>query len=514
MNKIKLSIFILIISNIYSVNSQIVNERERLIGESYYRWDYNKGLLPSDSTIYFYNNQNNIVIDPYKTYLKKSFDSIEAFIAKPTYEYIEDKFVLWENPIYIQYPNEMLQFDTAINYTGNFDSNSFDYKKINLWSNDKKVRTITIECNEINCENNDTTIIIYDYNTENKISKRRQLDYNFDSNLFDTSNLYYEYSYSNNVLMNSKKVYQYPGPKQTYISDYYFYDEQLHLQKYNSYNVSYLLNINSDSLHKTFTYNDDKLINFKCESQLTDSLWTAISNLDFQYSESVLTSINGIFEQAPIVIEYYSGDDGKTDSIIKHSLPYPWPEGYKEFFIYDTYRNLIEYNCSGNSNHYAVNIKYTYDKFNRILSDTRTFYPIYEQDYIQKYIYKYTPNGNIAVVEFQGAYYGDSLSNKFTRHYYYETIPLTSPAVIENLTILVFPNPTNNTLNITVTGFNNSAPLTLNIFNVQGQNILNNANIDGVTGISFIDISNLASGVYFVEVNDRINSSRQKVVIY
>ena len=91
MNKIKLFIFIILISNIYSANSQIVNERERLIGESYYRWDDNKGLLLSDSTIYFYNNQNNIVIDPYKTYLKKSFDSIEAFIAKPTYEYIEDK---------------------------------------------------------------------------------------------------------------------------------------------------------------------------------------------------------------------------------------------------------------------------------------------------------------------------------------------------------------------------------------------------------------------------------------
>ncbi len=79
MNKIKLFTYIILSSIIYSANTQTVYERERLIGESYYRWDYNKGLLPSDSTIYFYNNQNNIVTDPYKTYLKKSFDSIEAF---------------------------------------------------------------------------------------------------------------------------------------------------------------------------------------------------------------------------------------------------------------------------------------------------------------------------------------------------------------------------------------------------------------------------------------------------
>ncbi len=73
----------------------------------------------------------------------------------------------------------------------------------------------------------------------------------------------------------------------------------------------------------------------------------------------------------------------------------------------------------------------------------------------------------------------------------------TENSDITSTNLSVFPNPTNHILNI-----NNDFPKKVNIYDLQGKLVLKAANT------SKIDVSQLVSGIYFLEVYDR-NSSRQ-----
>ncbi len=73
-----------------------------------------------------------------------------------------------------------------------------------------------------------------------------------------------------------------------------------------------------------------------------------------------------------------------------------------------------------------------------------------------------------------------------------------------NLDIIVYPNPTNNYLSITV---KQKLIKEINIYNHINQKVLNNSNYSGI-----VDISKLETGIYIIEIITSENLIRQKVI--
>jgi hypothetical protein len=74
-------------------------------------------------------------------------------------------------------------------------------------------------------------------------------------------------------------------------------------------------------------------------------------------------------------------------------------------------------------------------------------------------------------------------------------------------TIFIYPNPTNDILNYDI---KDSVEITaINIHDVSGKQVFRNEN---VSGTSSIDVSNLASGVYFVTFQSDKNAVTKKFI--
>jgi hypothetical protein len=93
--------------------------------------------------------------------------------------------------------------------------------------------------------------------------------------------------------------------------------------------------------------------------------------------------------------------------------------------------------------------------------------------------------------------------------------PVSSPAVVLSPgNILIFPNPFNDILNITVQAKNSIGELTVEIFNLYGQKIssIQNKNIFGEIKIE-TDLRHLASGIYLVIVKENGKQVYSKKII-
>jgi hypothetical protein len=93
--------------------------------------------------------------------------------------------------------------------------------------------------------------------------------------------------------------------------------------------------------------------------------------------------------------------------------------------------------------------------------------------------------------------------------------PVSSPAVVLSPgNILIFPNPFNDILNITVQAKNSIGELTVEIFNLYGQKIssIQNKNIFGEIKIE-TDLRHLASGMYLVVVKENGKQVYSKKII-
>ncbi|MBO7616817.1 MAG: T9SS type A sorting domain-containing protein, partial [Bacteroidales bacterium] len=75
------------------------------------------------------------------------------------------------------------------------------------------------------------------------------------------------------------------------------------------------------------------------------------------------------------------------------------------------------------------------------------------------------------------------------------------PEVSHNTHMAVYPNPAVDQLNITL-----SQNADITIYNIMGQNVMN---VEGHAGANTINISNLTSGVYFVNAG----SDTQKFIV-
>jgi hypothetical protein len=74
---------------------------------------------------------------------------------------------------------------------------------------------------------------------------------------------------------------------------------------------------------------------------------------------------------------------------------------------------------------------------------------------------------------------------------------------VETAKVSVYPNPTSGVLNVQIDGSFNAT-----IYNYQGQVVMRNTVNNGQ-----IDMSGLASGVYFVEIRTNDNVSVEKVIV-
>jgi PKD repeat protein len=81
---------------------------------------------------------------------------------------------------------------------------------------------------------------------------------------------------------------------------------------------------------------------------------------------------------------------------------------------------------------------------------------------------------------------------------------------LDNSFFAVYPNPSNGVFNVKID--NASDNTTINIIDAMGKNI-KTITANGVNGVYNIDISNVASGVYFVQVSNGTNTGMQKVTI-
>lgn len=81
-----------------------------------------------------------------------------------------------------------------------------------------------------------------------------------------------------------------------------------------------------------------------------------------------------------------------------------------------------------------------------------------------------------------------------------------------NATVSLMPNPANNVLNISWSGYDAKQDLTLTITNSTGQTVLHQALPTKALSAS-IDVSELAQGVYFLHLNNQQHSVVRKVVI-
>jgi len=75
----------------------------------------------------------------------------------------------------------------------------------------------------------------------------------------------------------------------------------------------------------------------------------------------------------------------------------------------------------------------------------------------------------------------------------------------------VFPNPVSDEINISVNGKQNNTLVIISLVDNLGK-ILYSREIDNSIGVYKIEVSNLASGVYFIIYDDGINSIRKKII--
>jgi Secretion system C-terminal sorting domain len=80
-------------------------------------------------------------------------------------------------------------------------------------------------------------------------------------------------------------------------------------------------------------------------------------------------------------------------------------------------------------------------------------------------------------------------------------------------TVVVFPNPSSGILHITVTGFD-GASTTLRVLNVIGNEVHRENVSDAEPRFSrTVDLSNLATGLYYVKIENGTHAEMRKVVI-
>ncbi len=80
-------------------------------------------------------------------------------------------------------------------------------------------------------------------------------------------------------------------------------------------------------------------------------------------------------------------------------------------------------------------------------------------------------------------------------------------------TVVVFPNPSAGILHVTVTGFDGTAT-TLRVLNVIGNEVHRESISDAEPRFSrTIDLSSLATGLYYVKIENGTHAEMRKVVI-
>jgi len=73
---------------------------------------------------------------------------------------------------------------------------------------------------------------------------------------------------------------------------------------------------------------------------------------------------------------------------------------------------------------------------------------------------------------------------------------------VVNANISIYPNPTNNILNIQI----DATIEAISVYNFQGQNVLN------VSNTNQLDLSNLAEGAYIVQINTDKGTARKTII--
>lgn len=498
-----------------NLQGQFAIENERLIAKSNYYADDNNEFKPSDSTTFFYCCNNNLVNDPYKTYLARPFDSIESFILSPYHEYIISKYMLSGGLLNFQYRGEMLKNDSSAHYWNVFEGILLAYKAYKIWDGENLLQQNEIECLDTDCTDQNSELTVYEYNEEGKITRRLFLFYNTTTESYDTSSIVYNYAYSNGLLSNYEATDISPQHYDTYISEQYYYTPDKKLEKLNSYEIYYFGGSIIDSTHKSFTYSEGQLVNYREEIMADGLFWEESTNISFTYSDNKLTAITGVFSFDTLNIMYYLNTEGQYDSIIKYELPEPYDKIEKEFFYYNLNGTLKSYSYTGNHNTYPADVNYQYDEFNRMTQLKTTYKLVNMPEYNTVYNFSYSPHGNFSSLQYLTDYDRTELENIWMEKYYYEPIknePLGNAT--NSITIHVFPSPANNILNIDVFGITENTSLAINIRNSMGSMVMSFKKDLDVNSTFTLDISKLASGIYIVEVNDGKNSSIQKVVIY
>lgn len=157
--------------------------------------------------------------------------------------------------------------------------------------------------------------------------------------------------------------------------------------------------------------------------------------------------------------------------------------------------------CSNNPNLQSINVQnnvYTYSDpdllyFGFVIENNPNLVSICVDNGEQNNLtfYNYNTNGNVTV------YTGPTCST--------EVIPQTfSNTVFDNMSILIYPNPTNNIINI---NSNNVEIKQISIYNILGQLVKNNLNNQ-----TTIDVSDLKSGTYLISIETENGIQTQKFI--
>ncbi len=503
-----------------NISAQTSIEKERLIAKSYY-YLLDNDSIASDSTAYYYSEGNNFVEDPYKTYLGRLFDTLENFFFLPKHIYEEYRFNLEYDPLNKQYSGMILQYDSSDIFGGSGENYQLDFKEKRNWENDLLTEFHELQCGDTGCTIFDE-FTFYEYTENDMLSKSFYLKYTEETTSFDTLNLIKTYSYDDDILNNFISGKLHPLADDVYLLEDYLYSTNNKLEKVNNYSILYSDSTITDSTHINFIYDGDNIINYKKEGIIDGIGWIEQTNITFTYEDDHLHSIFGLYtyinEDDLIIIDtvniiYYLGSGGRIDSIVKFKLPSPNNDIEKEYFEYDVTGNLIDYIFTGNFYYDRMHIEYNYDEFNRLISKKMTYESDIYNDFIENYIYTYTTQGNIKSYEYQVNIYEGDFTSVHLYKYYYETV-YTPEEETENLSIQIFPNPTNNLLNIDVQGITPQTSLQLEIYDIQGQQIADQKYTVSMNSTFTFDISTLASGIYIVSVNNGEEFTQKKVVIY
>lgn len=123
---------------------------------------------------------------------------------------------------------------------------------------------------------------------------------------------------------------------------------------------------------------------------------------------------------------------------------------------------------------------------------------IYALGYKTKHVYRYDAANNITVDTTYTITSGSTSAN--FQQYFYEAYPdAVHDVKLPSIAVQLYPNPATSIMNINMQNTTGNTPLQLSIYNEQGQ-IVKRAFLNTLNGHAIMHIEDLASGIYFVNI--------------